>query len=101
MMTTVTQKIMGKRVPKLIRRFLEAGITAGAVVMVQEEGTPKDGPLSPLPTDIVLDDLDKELEKRGRCFVRYADDCDIYVKSRQARERVMVVSGWANDRRGS
>ena len=60
------------------------------VVLETEEGTPQGGPLSPLLSNIVLDELDKELEKRGHCFVRYADDCNIYVKSKRSAERVMA-----------
>ena len=73
---------------RLIRRFLESGVLIGGLVSASEEGTPQGGPLSPLLSNILLDDLDKELERRGHKFVRYADDCNIYVRSRRAGERV-------------
>jgi len=73
----------------LIRRYLEAGIMANGVVMERWEGTPQGGPLSPLLANVLLDEVDKELEKRGHAFVRYADDCNVYVRSRRAGERVM------------
>jgi len=78
-----------KRVLKLIRAYLESGVMVNGVVMETEEGTPQGGPLSPLLSNIMLNDLDKELEKRGHKFVRYADDCNIYVKTQSAGERVM------------
>jgi RNA-directed DNA polymerase len=68
----------------LIRRFLESGVLCDGLVSVTEEGTPQGGPLSPLLSNVVLDDLDKELEVRGHKFVRYADDCNIYVCSRRS-----------------
>ena len=73
----------------LIRRYLEAGIMANGVVMERHEGTPQGGPLSPLLANVLLDEVDKELEKRGHAFVRYADDCNVYVRSKRAGERVM------------
>ncbi len=73
---------------RLIRRYLESGVLINGVVMATEEGTPQGGPLSPLLANILLDDLDKELERRGHRFVRYADNCNIYVQSRRAGERV-------------
>ena len=73
----------------LIRRYLEAGIMANGVVMERHEGTPQGGPLSPLLANVLLDEVDKELEKRGHAFVRYADDCNVYVRSQRAGERVM------------
>lgn len=78
-----------KRVLKLIWGLLQAGVMLDGVAVRTEEGTPQGGPLSPLPANIYLDDLDKEREKRGHKFVRYADDCNIYVRSRRAAERVM------------
>lgn len=77
-----------KRLLRLIRRFLESGVLVDGLVSASEEGTPQGGPLSPLLSNILLDDLDKELERRGHKFVRYADDCNIYVRSRRAGERV-------------
>ena len=78
-----------KRVLKLIRVYLESGVMLNGVVMGTEEGTPQGGPLSPLLSTIMLNDLDKELEERGHKFVRYADDCNIYVKTQRAGEQVM------------
>ena len=74
---------------KLVRRYLQSGIMEGGVTEQRTEGTPQGGPLSPLLSNILLNDLDKELERRGHRFCRYADDCNIYVKSRRAGERVM------------
>ena len=76
-----------RRVLGLIRRYLEAGIMANGVVIERHEGTPQGGPLSPLLANVLLDEVDKELEKRGHRFVRYADDCNVYVRSRRAGER--------------
>jgi RNA-directed DNA polymerase len=89
LMARVARVVKDKRVLKLIRAYLESGVMVNGVVMEMEEGTPQGGPLSPLLSNIMLDDLDKELEKRGHKFVRYADDCNIYVKTRRAGERVM------------
>lgn len=75
----------------LIRRFLTAGILAGGITMERHEGTPQGGPLSPLLANILLDEVDKELERHGHSFVRYADDCNVYVRSRRAGERVMAL----------
>ena len=89
LMARVARVVKDRRVLKLIRRYLESGVMVNGVVMGTEEGTPQGGPLSPLLANIMLDDLDRELEKRGHRFVRYADDCNIYVRSRRAGERVM------------
>jgi RNA-directed DNA polymerase len=83
-----------KRIPdagviRLIRAYLNSGIMDGGVVLERYEGTPQGGPLSPLLANVMLDEVDKELERRGHCFVRYADDCNVYVRSRRAGERVM------------
>ena len=90
LMARVARVVKDKRALKLIRAYLESGVMVNGVVMETEEGTPQGGPLSPLLANIMLDDLDKELEKRGQRFVRYADDCNIYVKSPRAGERVMA-----------
>ena len=82
-------RISDRRVINLIRAYLRSGILIGELLVVPEEGTPQGGPLSPLLSNIVLDELDKELERRGLRFVRYADDCVIYVRSPKAAERVM------------
>jgi RNA-directed DNA polymerase len=75
---------------KIIGRFLRAGLMSNGVCIDRTEGTPQGGPLSPLLANLLLDDLDKELERRGHCFCRYADDCNIYVQSTKAGERVMT-----------
>jgi group II intron reverse transcriptase/maturase len=89
LMARVARVLKDKRVLKLIRAYLNSGVMVGGVVRDTEEGTPQGGPLSPLLSNIMLDDLDKELEKRGHKFVRYADDCNIYVRTPRAGERVM------------
>ena len=89
LMSLVARKVKDKRVLKLIRKYLESGIMLNGVKVKSEEGTPQGGPLSPLLANVMLDDLDKELEKRGHKFCRYADDCNIYVKSKKAGKRVM------------
>lgn len=89
LMARVAREVKDKRVLKLIRAYLNSGVMINGVVMETEEGTPQGGPLSPLLSNIMLDDLDKELEERGHRFVRYADDCNIYVKTQRAGERVM------------
>ncbi|EGD50652.1 RNA-directed DNA polymerase (Reverse transcriptase) [Thermoanaerobacter ethanolicus JW 200] len=88
-MSKLEKRIGDKRVLKLIRRYLESGVMINGIKVSTEEGTPQGGPLSPLLANIMLDELDKELEKRGHKFCRYADDCNIYVKSRSAGNRVM------------
>ncbi|AKP48384.1 group II intron reverse transcriptase/maturase [Bacillus smithii] len=90
LMSTLAKTIKEKPLLKLIRKYLQAGIMINGVISRTEEGTPQGGPLSPLLSNIVLDELDKELEKRGHKFVRYADDCNIYVKSKRAGERTMA-----------
>lgn len=89
LMSLVARKVRDKRVLKLIRKYLESGIMLNGVKVKNEEGTPQGGPLSPLLANIMLDELDKELERRGHKFCRYADDCNIYVKSKKAGQRVM------------
>jgi RNA-directed DNA polymerase len=90
LMARVAALVSDKRVLKLIRAFLNAGVMEDGLVCPVDEGTPQGGPLSPLLSNIVLDDLDKELSRRGHRFCRYADDCNIYVRSRRAGERVMA-----------
>jgi len=90
LMGLVAKRVADKRILKLVRGFLTAGVMEGGLVSPTEEGTPQGGPLSPLLSNLMLDVLDKELEKRGHRFVRYADDCNIYVRSRKAGERVMA-----------
>jgi len=89
LMDRLSKRIDDKVVLRLIRRYLEAGIMDGGVVMERYEGTPQGGPLSPLLANVLLDEVDRELEKRGHRFVRYADDCNVYVRSRKAGERVL------------
>jgi RNA-directed DNA polymerase len=88
LMARVARVVKDKRVLKLIRTYLNSGVMVNGVVQDTAEGTPQGGPLSPLLSNIMLDDLDKELEKRGHKFVRYADDCNIYVRTRRAGQRV-------------
>ena len=90
LMARLARKVTDKRVLKLIRAYLNAGVMAEGALERTEEGTPQGGPLSPLLANILLDDLDKELTKRGLRFVRYADDCNIFVASKRAGERVMA-----------
>ena len=89
LMGKLEKRIGDKRLLGLIRRYLEAGVMDGGVVLERHEGTPQGGPLSPLLANVLLDEVDKELEKRGHAFARYADDCNVYVRSRRAGERVL------------
>ena len=89
LMSRLARRIKDKRVLRLIRRYLQAGMMSNGLTTARREGTPQGGPLSPLLSNILLDELDKELERRGHKFCRYADDCNIYVQSRSAGERVM------------
>ena len=89
LMGLLSKRIADPRMMRLIRRYLEAGVMADGIAVVRHEGTPQGGPLSPLLANVLLDVVDKQLEKRGHHFVRYADDCNIYVQSRRAGERVM------------
>jgi group II intron reverse transcriptase/maturase len=89
LMARVARVVKDKRVLRLIRRYLESGVLVNGVVLETAEGTPQGGPLSPLLANILLDDLDKELERRGHRFVRYADDCNLYVQRQRAGERVL------------
>jgi len=91
LMGKLAKHIGDKRVLRLIRRFLEAGVMMDGVVVERTQGTPQGGPLSPLLANILLDEVDKELERRGHAFVRYADDLNIYVRSQRAGERVMKL----------
>jgi group II intron reverse transcriptase/maturase len=95
LMTRIAQAIRDKRVLRLIGRYLRAGVMINGVVHEVEEGTPQGGPLSPLLANIYLDALDKELERRGLAFCRFADDCNIYVSSQRAAERVLTsITRW-------
>ena len=89
LMAAIARRVSDKRMLKLIRAFLESGVMENGLVSAVEEGTPQGGPLSPLLSNLVLDELDRELERRQRRFVRYADDCNIYVASERAGKRVM------------
>jgi len=79
---------------RLIRHYLNTGIMAHGVVQMRVEGTPQGGPLSPLLANVLLDEVDRALERKGHKFVRYADDCNVYVKSKRAGHRVLVSKGW-------
>ena len=89
LMSRLARRIKDKRVLQLVRKYLQAGMMSGGLVTVRREGTPQGGPLSPLLSNILLDELDKELARRGHKFCRYADDCNVYVQSRSAGERVL------------
>ena len=91
LMYKLSRDIKDKRVLRLIRKYLQSGIMINGIVVASEEGTPQGGPLSPLLSNIMLDELDKELEKRGHKFCRYADDCNIYVKSKRAGINVNLI----------
>jgi RNA-directed DNA polymerase len=110
LMVRVARVVKDRRVLALVRKYLASGVMVNGVVVETGEGTPQGGPLSPLLANILLDDLDKELERRGHRFARYADDCNIYVRSRRAGERVMnsvqrfldeVLSLKVNERKSS
>ena len=90
LMAKIAERVSDKRLLKLIRAFLTAGVMEGGLVSPVDEGTPQGGPLSPLLSNLVLDEFDRELERRGLRFARYADDCNVYVRSRRAGERVMA-----------
>lgn len=90
LMARLARRIEDKRLLRLIRRYLQAGLFEGGLVSQRTQGTPQGGPLSPLLSNVLLDELDRELERRGHRFVRYADDCNVYVASRRAGERVMA-----------
>lgn len=90
LMARLARRVADKRLLRIVRRFLEAGLMQDGVCVARHEGTPQGGPLSPLLANLLLDDLDKELERRGHCFCRYADDCNIYVRSQAAGERVLA-----------
>lgn len=99
LMSRLARRVKDKRVLLLVRKYLQAGIMEEGLIRAAREGTPQGGPLSPLLSNILLDDLDKELERRGLEFCRYADDCNIYVKSRRAGERVLAsITGFLEKR---
>src|ERR1039458_3624453 len=89
LMDRLAKRIADKRVLRLIRHYLQAGIMAGGVMLERAEGTPQGGPLSPLMANVLLDEVDQSLQRRGHRFARYADDCNVYVRSQQAGERVL------------
>ena len=90
LMGRLAKRIADKRLLRLIRSYLEAGMMADGVVRERHEGTPQGGPLSPLLANVLLDEVDRELERTGHCFARYADDCNVYVRSEKAGKRVMA-----------
>jgi RNA-directed DNA polymerase len=99
LMAAIARRMSDNRMLKLIRAFLESGVMENGLVSLVEEGTPQGGPLSPLLSNLVLDELDRELERRQHRFVRYADDCNIYVASERAGKRVMQsVTGFLRRR---
>ena len=89
LLAKIAERVSDKRLLTVLRAFLQAGVMENGLVSPSEEGTPQGGPLSPVVSNIVLNELDQELERRGHRFTRYADDCNIYVRSRRAGERVM------------
>ncbi len=98
LMSLIARKVADTRVLYLIRSYLESGVMAGGVKVKSQEGTPQGGPLSPLLANIMLDELDKELKRRGHRFCRYADDVNVYVRSKKAAERVLrgITSSYLN-----
>src|SRR5579862_918604 len=94
LMGQIAKRVEDKRLLKLIRAFLNAGVMENGLVSPSVEGTPQGGPLSPLLSNLVLDELDRELERRGHRYLRYADDCNIYVRSQRAGQRVMESITW-------
>ncbi len=95
LISILRERIKDAKTLRLIRQFLQAGVMENGLISPSEEGVPQGGPLSPVLSNVYLDKLDKELESRGVCFVRYADDCNIFVKSEMAANRVMKsVTSW-------
>lgn len=99
LMARMKEEVKDKRVLRLVNEYLKAGVMVNGEVMESKEGTPQGGPLSPLLSNIVLTELDRKLEERGHRFVRYADDCNIYVKSERAAQRVLESTGRFIERR--